>query len=711
MHEEVPRTAFCCMNELPPVNAPIDPLTRKFPWHTVVIGSAVLVLVVAGLLAWQFVPVVPVSEGVQTEDASKTEASALVDLYVVGVKKEVSLENAYQTVVSLGIKVKYGLQLSHVLIVELDAAQLQKLKQDPSVTWVELQREYKLLQNSLLLADLVLAGTPASGAGRDAVDVFIIDTGAGKDSSLNYTSRSGIRYLFGTGVVDTNVYDVIGHGTAVATAFTETMARSEHSASVHMHSIGVTVGGSDRVSDDVLAEAVNKAVLEGAEVINISFGGSSEPSTVLKNALTEANKAGVALVVAAGNEGDTMPNGMTSDPAIISVGALKNDGTVASYSNGFLSGFEADVFALGEVNGHEGTSYASPRVAALIAGIIATPIDTTYDKNGDGEWNPNEAEERLRDGIQSQEYTLVRENDGVTALLVPTTGAGIDTNTGNPSNMTPVIASDITSDTNPGLSQSAIENSSSDTTSDPSSSATPLAHASANDKRIVPCEGLDCDLCSVGDLMQNIINFLLAISIPIAAVMFAYAGALYMSAGGNPTQIGKAQKIFKSVGIGFLIAITGWLVVQTILSTVFDDDFWIGGNWNELECVAESKRLMNTSISDLLNEVLGSGGGEFTVVDPGTTQNGCTTDSSLCTYISTLRFSLKNGGIINKEYNDKLNAFGTALNSSIGVTVTEACPNTSSHQNQCHAQCLCTDIAISDMGNVSSLNQVFQAAQ
>ncbi|OGC84703.1 hypothetical protein A3F55_02455 [Candidatus Adlerbacteria bacterium RIFCSPHIGHO2_12_FULL_53_18] len=112
-----------------------------------------------------------------------------------------------------------------------------------------------------------------------------------------------------------------------------------------------------------------------------------------------------------------------------------------------------------------------------------------------------------------------------------------------------------------------------------------------------------CDLCSLGQLMQNIINFLIGLSVSVAAAMFAYAGFLYVTGGSNPTQISKAHKIFKSVLIGFLIAISAYLVVQTLLSVVFDQDFWIGGSWNELQCSRE-ERLRNASLSDLLGEVI-----------------------------------------------------------------------------------------------------------
>ena len=54
----------------------------------------------------------------------------------------------------------------------------------------------------------------------------------------------------------------------------------------------------------VVALAVNDAIDEGADVINLSFGIASKPkSTYLKEAIKRAKKANVTIVAAAGNTG------------------------------------------------------------------------------------------------------------------------------------------------------------------------------------------------------------------------------------------------------------------------------------------------------------------------------------------------------------------------------------------------------------------------
>lgn len=115
---------------------------------------------------------------------------------------------------------------------------------------------------------------------------------------------------------------------------------------------------------------------------------------------------------------------------------------------------------------------------------------------------------------------------------------------------------------------------------------------------LIPCSGLDCQLCHLAALGQNIVNFLLGLSIPIAAAMFAYAGVLFFIYGSGIDKISQARKIFTTVGIGFLFIIGAWLGVQTILKAVLKDDVYRG--WNTIQCLPSGARPMNRTLGDLL---------------------------------------------------------------------------------------------------------------
>lgn len=73
-----------------------------------------------------------------------------------------------------------------------------------------------------------------------------------------------------------------------------------------------------------------------------------------------------------------------------------------------------------------------------------------------------------------------------------------------------------------------------------------------------------CEFKHAIQIIQNIINFIIIIAAPIAAIMFAYAGWLYLSAMGDTGQISKAHNVFWTVLVGFVIILSAWLIVKAI---------------------------------------------------------------------------------------------------------------------------------------------------
>ncbi len=91
---------------------------------------------------------------------------------------------------------------------------------------------------------------------------------------------------------------------------------------------------------------------------------------------------------------------------------------------------------------------------------------------------------------------------------------------------------------------------------------------------IIPCEGSGCNFEKFILLIQNVIDFLIVtIGIPLAMILFAYAGWLYMSAGGDTGKISKGHDIFKSVIIGLALALAAWLIVHTIVFALKSSEF------------------------------------------------------------------------------------------------------------------------------------------
>jgi len=87
--------------------------------------------------------------------------------------------------------------------------------------------------------------------------------------------------------------------------------------------------------------------------------------------------------------------------------------------------------------------------------------------------------------------------------------------------------------------------------------------------------------CGINDLFKminTIVNFMLfVLALPLAAIMFAYAGFLFMFSGVMPEQRSKAKGIFWNVFFGLVIAAAAWLIINTILSII-----GFKGDWTSL---------------------------------------------------------------------------------------------------------------------------------
>lgn len=86
-------------------------------------------------------------------------------------------------------------------------------------------------------------------------------------------------------------------------------------------------------------------------------------------------------------------------------------------------------------------------------------------------------------------------------------------------------------------------------------------------------EGLIKNPCGFKDfitLINNVITFILKyMVVPIAAIMFAYAGFLLITAGGEAAGARtKAKNIFMNALIGLIIAVGAWLIVKTLIEII-----------------------------------------------------------------------------------------------------------------------------------------------
>jgi hypothetical protein len=82
----------------------------------------------------------------------------------------------------------------------------------------------------------------------------------------------------------------------------------------------------------------------------------------------------------------------------------------------------------------------------------------------------------------------------------------------------------------------------------------------------------ECHFIDLIDALYKIIHYLILIAGSLAAISFAYAGYLYLTAGGDEHNIHHAHEIFWKVAVGFVIMLGAWLFVRTIEKTLIVED-------------------------------------------------------------------------------------------------------------------------------------------
>lgn len=141
--------------------------------------------------------------------------------------------------------------------------------------------------------------------------------------------------------------------------------------------------GWGSVSD--IADAVEWAVDQGADVINLSLGGGGRSQT-MQNAVTYASSNGALVVVAAGNSGTNETTYPAAYDECIAVSALDPDESFASYSNYGdaieLTAPGTNVVSTWPEDGYKsasGTSMAAPVVSG-VAGLALAKYDMTNEE-------------------------------------------------------------------------------------------------------------------------------------------------------------------------------------------------------------------------------------------------------------------------------------------------------------------------------------------
>jgi Subtilase family len=120
------------------------------------------------------------------------------------------------------------------------------------------------------------------------------------------------------------------------------------------------------------AAAIDYAVDHGAAVVNASIYGPHSPPT-LRDAIARARAAGVLVVAAAGNEGNSDPQYPAAFPEAVSVGAAATGGSLASYSGfgGWVKFAAPECAPITSIGAGSDIGCATSVASPLVAGIVA----------------------------------------------------------------------------------------------------------------------------------------------------------------------------------------------------------------------------------------------------------------------------------------------------------------------------------------------------
>ena len=98
---------------------------------------------------------------------------------------------------------------------------------------------------------------------------------------------------------------------------------------------------------------------------------------------------------------------------------------------------------------------------------------------------------------------------------------------------------------------------------------TPSLAMAAGIPTIVPsdCNGPGgCQsICELAVLAQNVLNAAIYLAVVVSAVLFAWAGFLYLTNVANSGQHSRAVEVFTNVFIGLVIILAGWLVIDVVM--------------------------------------------------------------------------------------------------------------------------------------------------
>lgn len=106
-----------------------------------------------------------------------------------------------------------------------------------------------------------------------------------------------------------------------------------------------------------------------------------------------------------------------------------------------------------------------------------------------------------------------------------------------------------------------------------------------------------CNWCTFVQLIGNMVQYSIYLAVMLSALMFAYAGFLFLTNNGKEANITKAWSIFRRSLLGTVAILAAWLIIHAIM-TKLAVGLGLGDNWNSITgCHELTTRSISSPVS------------------------------------------------------------------------------------------------------------------
>jgi hypothetical protein len=217
---------------------------------------------------------------------------------------------------------------------------------------------------------------------------------------------------------------------------------------------------------------------------------------------------------------------------------------------------------------------------------------------------------------------------------------------------------------------------------------------------LVPCEGATCQTCDLIKLGNNIVEWLVKIMATVCAIVVAVAGFKMVTAGGDSGAISEAREMITNVVVGFIMLLSAWLVIDTVMKMFLSDTVTQFGPWHQIECVFQPEGGAKTPTGTTTPPI---------VAVPGVCATQCTTIPSSIEVKAT---ACSGPCTVSSEIVNQLTALDSSLDAAgVSWRITEAFPPTVQHSNPCHSNGTCVDAALTGSNSLANIKTFMDSSK